>query len=123
MKHFRIISFIFTIVLCAILLITTYIKAAEPNWSITDKGCKVWNPKPQPNESVKWSGECIDGKAHGNGILTWYQNGIESSRDIMTTKNGSLMVNGIITGKVEPSSTVFSIFKCDKKYSSSTLST
>lgn len=119
MKHFRIKPLFFAAALFISLFLVenTNIEAVEPNWIITDKGCKVWNPNPQPNESVTWSGECVDGKANGNGILTWYKNRIEFSRNIMTTKNGNLMVNGILTGKVEPSSVVFSIFECNKIFS------
>ncbi len=35
-------------------------------------GCKVYNPMPQENESIKWSGECRGGFADGNGVLDWY---------------------------------------------------
>src|SRR6516162_541883 len=37
-------------------------------------GCRVWNPHPQPNESVKWSGPCEDGLAHGRGTVQWLRN-------------------------------------------------
>lgn len=42
--------------------------------SIADQntGCKVWNPNPQPNETVTWTGACLDGFADGMGVLTWY---------------------------------------------------
>lgn len=38
-------------------------------------GCKVFNPNPLANEAIEWSGPCVDGRAHGNGVLTWYQDG------------------------------------------------
>ena len=34
-------------------------------------GCYVWNPNPQPNETVTWTAACADGFAHGTGTLTW----------------------------------------------------
>jgi hypothetical protein len=34
-------------------------------------GCKVWNPHPQPNETVSWSGSCVNGLAQGPGSLQW----------------------------------------------------
>lgn len=41
--------------------------------TIADKnGCKVYNPMPQQEESISWTGECRDGFAHGNGILDWF---------------------------------------------------
>jgi hypothetical protein len=36
-----------------------------------NSGCKVWNPHPQSNESVIWSGGCVNGLAQGPGILQW----------------------------------------------------
>jgi hypothetical protein len=41
----------------------------------TNQPCKIWNPEPQPNESVTWSGECKDGYATGEGMLRWTLNG------------------------------------------------
>src|SRR5216683_8306341 len=51
-------------------------KPAPPDWiTTTNQPCKVWNPEPQPNESVTWSGPCKDGLASGKGILFWTENG------------------------------------------------
>ena len=33
--------------------------------------CSVWNPAPQLEETITWSGDCLDGKAHGKGTLTY----------------------------------------------------
>jgi hypothetical protein len=113
-QHVKLRPLLFTVALFTSLSLLAHIaKAAEPNWITTDKGCKVWNPNPQPNESVTWSGECINGKAHGNGILIWYKNGIESSRDIMSTENGSFMEKGVFNAKVESSSIALILGKCD----------
>lgn len=38
------------------------------------KGCKVFNPNPQPNESIIWKGACVNGYAEGQGILEWFDN-------------------------------------------------
>ena len=35
-----------------------------------DCGCSVWNADPVPGESVSWDGQCLDGKASGDGTLT-----------------------------------------------------
>lgn len=65
----------------AILFVTLQVmaqtdKPAPPDWiTTTNKPCKVWNPEPQPNESVTWSGPCKDGFASGQGILRWTENG------------------------------------------------
>ena len=46
--------------------------ALKEKWFPTDKiNCLVWNPEPQPLETVTWSGECSNGKANGIGILSW----------------------------------------------------
>ncbi|MYD95039.1 MAG: hypothetical protein F4Y02_15415 [Chloroflexi bacterium] len=38
-------------------------------------GCFVWNSNPQPEETVTWSGNCVDGRATGRGTLTWRYQG------------------------------------------------
>ena len=34
-------------------------------------GCHVWNPNPAADETVTWSGPCVDGKASGRGEVVW----------------------------------------------------
>jgi hypothetical protein len=47
-----------------------------PRWiTATNQPCKIWNPEPQPNESVTWSGHCKDGFASGKGTLHWTEDG------------------------------------------------
>jgi MORN repeat len=49
---------------------------SPPDWiTATNQPCKIWNPAPQPNESVTWSGPCKDGYASGQGVLRWTLNG------------------------------------------------
>jgi hypothetical protein len=51
-------------------------RSVEPGWiTATNQDCKIWNPSPQPNESVTWSGGCKDGLASGKGTLRWTENG------------------------------------------------
>jgi hypothetical protein len=116
MKHLktRFIFFIAAFLINFFLMKITNAERVEPDWIKTDKGCLVWIPNPKPDESIRWSGECIDGKAEGNGILQFYKNGIERSRYIMTTKNGSLMVKGVMTARVDPSLLDFILSDCDK---------
>ena len=50
--------------------------ALKEKWFPTDKiNCLVWNPDPQPLETVIWSGECSneykDGNMHGQGTYSW----------------------------------------------------
>ena len=51
-------------------------ESTAPGWiTATNQPCKIWNPEPQPNESVTWSGPCKDGFASGKGILRWTEDG------------------------------------------------
>ena len=41
------------------------------------QGCYVWNPNPQPGETVTWTGECSGGLIQGTGSVTWVTAGDE----------------------------------------------
>jgi hypothetical protein len=43
-------------------------------------GCKVYDPSPAPNETVTWSGQCLDGYADGRGVVQWLQGGEPRTR-------------------------------------------
>ena len=45
-------------------------------------GCYLWNPFPQDDETVSWSGDCSGGFAYGQGETTWYENGVVSETDV-----------------------------------------
>ena len=51
--------------------------ARTPCWLETENqpGCHVWNDDPQPNETVTWSGACVDGKASSEGRAVWHHGG------------------------------------------------
>ena len=36
-------------------------------------GCYLWNPSPEDDVTVTWTGECTDGLAQGIGRTTWYE--------------------------------------------------
>jgi hypothetical protein len=41
-----------------------------------DSDCKVWSPDPiGQSETISYTVQCVDGKAHGKGSLTVYDNG------------------------------------------------
>ena len=50
-------------------------------------GCYVWNPNPQPGETVTWTAECARGLVQGTGTLRWV-----SAGDWQT--NNTRMVDG-----------------------------
>ena len=41
----------------------------------TNKGCRLNNPSPKPNETVTWTGPCRNGLADGHGTMAWFENG------------------------------------------------
>ena len=44
-----------------------------------DSDCKVWSPDPiSLTETISYTVQCVDGKAHGKGSLTVYDNGRKS---------------------------------------------
>ena len=51
--------------------------ARTPCWLETENqpGCHLWNPNPQPNETVTWSGACVEAKASGQGRVVWRYGG------------------------------------------------
>lgn len=74
------ISKLATVIFAATLFIGVSAHAQDENQdqdqeipTIADKnGCKVYNPMPQEEESIRWDGQCSNGYAHGTGILDWY---------------------------------------------------
>ena len=71
-------------------------KLAAPGWSVeTLHGCRVWNPEPQPNETVTWSGSCPNGVANGFGVEQWFQDGRPSNRIEGVYRDGKL--GGMVT--------------------------
>ena len=48
------------------------LKPLGPNWVIAEnQPCQVFDPLPQPGETVTWSGGCVAGKASGEGRTVW----------------------------------------------------
>ena len=69
-----------------------------PDWITTaNQPCKVWNAQPQPDQSVTWSGACVDGFASGKGILRWTENGKPDLQYDGEFKEGKRNGPGVIT--------------------------
>lgn len=53
---------------------------ADGRWRQVENkaNCVVWNDAPRQNESVTWTGDCVNGKAAGSGRQVWrfLQNGV-----------------------------------------------
>jgi len=51
-------------------------KTAEADWIVDSRtGCRMWNPQPNANETITWSGACPGGFANGHGVEQWYVDG------------------------------------------------
>ncbi len=50
--------------------------------------CKINNPYPQTNETVTWSGDCVNGFADGYGTVQWYQDGEKVQVGVGTFRHG-----------------------------------
>jgi hypothetical protein len=89
------------VIACATALLSLALIAApayaEDGFIRDKKGCKVSNPSPKPDESVEWSGKCLDGYADGKGLLQWYVNGAASTRYEGTLHGGLLSGRGKLT--------------------------
>jgi hypothetical protein len=47
-------------------------RPGHPGWAVdAATGCWVWNPEPEPGETVRWTGACPRGPASGNGTVEW----------------------------------------------------
>ena len=69
----------------AAVVICTAIRAPDAgagDW-ITDAGagCRVWNPHPEPNETLRWLGACANGFAQGRGAAQWFRNNLPFESD------------------------------------------
>ena len=48
------------------------LKPFGSNWIMAEnQPCQLYNPSPKPGETVTWSGDCVDGKASGEGRVVW----------------------------------------------------
>jgi hypothetical protein len=62
--------FVTATIVCILIFAARYAHAGE--WMTDQKsGCQVWNPNPQLEESVAWSGACTAGRAEGHGSVRW----------------------------------------------------
>jgi hypothetical protein len=60
-------------------------------------GCRAWNPNPQPEETIAWSGGCENGVLQGNGVLQWYKEGKPTETDEGEFRDGKLNGHSVLT--------------------------
>lgn len=95
-------------------------QAPQSDW-IEDAttGCRVWNPRPEPNETIRWTGPCIEGIANGTGVLEWFKDGQPNGRTegeyregkqngpaTVTRPNGTTIVGTFFDDKISGQGTV-----------------
>jgi len=57
-------------------------------------GCQVWDPNPQLEESVTWSGSCANGRAEGPGVVQWSKAGAPFETDEGEWRDGRQVNKG-----------------------------
>jgi S1-C subfamily serine protease len=67
-------------------------------WIADVNGCKFFNPKPEPAESVTWNGKCEQGRGYGEGELVWLRNGEPQQKMRGHFRDG--MLNGAGTREI-----------------------
>jgi len=91
---------IILVCLTMVFFLTVFCDAAEAKgiWSTTDKGYKVWNESPQPNETFTWTGDVdSEGYATGNGLLQCYQSGKPNGKYEGNLLKGKATGKGVFT--------------------------
>lgn len=61
-------------------------------------GCRVWDPYPKADESVKWDGACANGFLQGKGVLRWYVKGQLTETVSATYYAGKMSGHVVLTG-------------------------
>jgi hypothetical protein len=66
---------------------------------LTDAGslCQIWDPNPQVDESVAWSGPCANGRAEGSGTAQWRKGGTVIETDKGEWRDGRQTGSGVQT--------------------------
>jgi len=65
----------------------TKVPPTTGRWFPTNKhNCQIWNPIPQQNETVVWSGDCSQGKVQGEGRVWWIWDRPDGGWDFRTTE-------------------------------------
>jgi len=72
-----------------------YVQQPQSEWiADASTGCRVWNSYPQPDETIRWDGPCVNGFAHGRGMLRWFSAGRLTETGDGEFRNGKM--NGYV---------------------------
>jgi hypothetical protein len=68
-----------------------HVQQPQSEWiADASTGCRVWNSVPQPDETIRWDGPCVNGLAHGRGMLRWFQAGRVTETGEGEFRNGKM---------------------------------
>jgi hypothetical protein len=71
--------------------------ACAGEWVADKLGCRIWDPNPQLEESVAWSGSCTNGRAEGRGIVRWLKGDTTVETDEGEWRDGRQANKGVQT--------------------------
>jgi hypothetical protein len=87
LRNFAVLAFVFY-------ALTPAARAGE--WIADPKThCQVWDPNPQLEESVDWSGACANGRADGAGSVRWIKGGAAIETDAGVWRDGKQIGKGL----------------------------
>jgi hypothetical protein len=90
-----------TAIAAVTVMLPLQVAAEEARWRQTlNKDCLVWDALPQPDETVTWSGACVDGKASGHGteVFRYRDEGVwKEERYVGEMQGGKLNGRGTLT--------------------------
>jgi hypothetical protein len=84
-----------SIVTAGVFMLAVHVYAEGAWMSCTNSGAEVWNPDPQPGESVQWEGAVTNGKAVGPGTVSWLVNGAVTEHVRGDWKAGKIEGHGV----------------------------
>ena len=83
------------IALSALLVAAMAPGASAGEWLADKSGCQVWDPNPQLDESVTWSGACMNGRAAGRGTVEWSKDNKRIETDSGEWRDGKQVGKGV----------------------------
>jgi hypothetical protein len=64
-------------------------------WLADKAGCQIWDPNPQLDEMVSWSGGCRNGLAEGPGTVEWSKDNARIETDQGEWRDGKQAGKGV----------------------------
>ena len=85
-----------------------------PEWTVvSNQPCQVWKPNVGDSPDVTWSGDCVNGKASGQGRLTWQVTKIELGDSVGLWTHDGGMKAGKLHGRGTVSQPNGEVWSCE----------